>query len=444
MKKQIAFTMMILMLLAVGILAGMVVYTALFGGPSITDRQFWVNLFWVLTYVITAIVALIALFFAVGLARQSRGVTAPQIADADLLPVTIIVPTLNEAKVLETCVESLMASDFPMEKLEVFIAYEKPPRCSDGTPEIAARLAKKYPNVIAIPNEGTHVGTKAGACNCCLPYAKGRVIGLYDADHVVHKDAIRRASAQFTADPLLGCIGGKLLVRNMDYNLFTFIIGNEYTVINNFSRFFSELVTGAHLIYGSNVFIHKDALERIGGFDEKSLTEDSDLGMRLINMDYRMIVDYTIESYEQPAINWHDWWSQRVRWTRGSVDTLKKYLSKSKDEINSKVVQTAIVYSLGTIGLLLTVILMGFVGYLLLKGAVPPEAVIAFGTPFAILFAAESLLQMSRGRGSVADLLMSIFIRPWFIFPYTLVGVYAVVLDLINAPRTWEVNQRIG
>jgi cellulose synthase/poly-beta-1,6-N-acetylglucosamine synthase-like glycosyltransferase len=230
----------------------------------------------------------------------------------------------------------------------------------------------------------------------------------------------------------------------MDYNLFTFNIGNEYTVINNFSRFFSELVTGAHLIYGSNVFIHKDALERIGGFDEKSLTEDSDLGMRLINMDYRMIVDYTIESYEQPAINWHDWWSQRVRWTRGSVDTLKKYLSKSKDEINSKVVQTAIVYSLGTIGLLLTVILMGFVGYLLLRGAVPPEAVIAFVTPFAILFAAESLLQMSRGRGSVADLLMSIFVRPWFIFPYTLVGVYAVVLDLINAPRTWEVNQRIG
>jgi hypothetical protein len=51
---------------------------------------------------------------------------------------------------------------------------------------------------------------------------------------------------------------------------------------------------------------------------------------------------------------------------------------------------------------------------------------------------------MSRGRGSVADLLMSIFVRPWFIFPYTLVGVYAVVLDLINAPRTWEVNQRIG
>ena len=328
MKNQIAFTMMILVLLAVGILAGMVVYTSLFGGPSITDRQFWVYLFWVLTYAITAIVALIALFFAVGLARQSRGVTAPKIADADLLPVTIIVPTLNEAKVLETCVESLMASDFPMDKLEVFIAYERPPRCSDGTPEIAARLAKKYPNVITIANEGTHVGTKAGACNCCLSCAKGRVIGLYDADHVVDKDAIRRASAQFTADPLLGCIGGKLLVRNMDYNLFTFIIGNEYTVINNFSRFFSELVTGAHLIYGSNVFIHKDALERIGGFDEKSLTEDSDLGMRLINMDYRMIVDYTIESYEQPAINWHDWWSQRVRWTRGSVDTLKKYLQQ--------------------------------------------------------------------------------------------------------------------
>ena len=444
MKKQLVFTLMILALLAAGILAGMVVYTALFGGPSITDRQFWVNLFWVLTYVITGVVALIALFFAVGLVRQSRRVTAPHVADADLLPVTIIVPTLNEARVLETCVDSIMASDFPMDRLEVFIAYEKPPKCTDATPAIAARLAQKYPNVRALPNEGEHVGTKAGACNICLPLAKGQVIGLYDADHIVHRDAIRRASAQFTADAQLGCIGGKLLVRNMDYNLFTFLIGNEYTVINNFSRFFSELVTGAHLIYGSNVFIRKAALDAIGGFDEKSLTEDSDLGMKLIAKDYRMIVDYTIESYEQPAVNWHDWWSQRVRWTRGSVDTLKKYLKKSKDDFNSKVLETAFVYSLGTIGLLLTVILMGFVGYLWFVGAVPPTAIIAFGAPFSVLFAAESLLQIALGRGSLADLLMSIFVRPWFIFPYTLVGVYAVVLDLLNAPRTWEVNQRIG
>ncbi|OPY29528.1 MAG: N-glycosyltransferase [Methanocella sp. PtaU1.Bin125] len=444
MKKQILFALMILTLLALGILAGMVVYTALFGGPSITDRQFWINLFWVLTSVITGIIALIALFFAVGLAIQSRRVRAPVVDDADLLPVTIIIPVLNEERVLEACVGSILASNFPMNKLEIIIAYEKPPKCSDSTPQIAQRLAGKYPNVRAIANEGAHVGTKAGACNICLPDAKGNVIGLYDADHVVHPDAIRRASAQFTMDSKLGCIGGKLLVRNMDYNLFTFIIGNEYTVINNFSRFFSEMITGAHLIYGSNVFISKSALDAIGGFDEKSLTEDSDLGMKLINKSYRMIVDYTIESYEQPAVNWHDWWSQRVRWTRGSVDTLKKYMSKSKDEINAKVLQTAFVYSLGTIGLFLTVILMGFVGYLLLMGVVPPYAIVAFGAPFAILFAAESLLQMTLGRGSIADLLMSIFVRPWFIFPYTLVGVYAVVLDLINAPRTWEVNQRIG
>lgn len=444
MKNQIVFAMMIIVLLAVGILAGIVVYTALFGGPSITDRQFWVNLFWVLTYVITGAVALIALFFAVGLARQSRRVTAPAMNDAELLPLTIIIPALNEERVLETCVNSILASSFPMDKLDIIIAYEKPPKCSDSTPQIAQQLASKYQNVRAVANEGAHVGTKAGACNICLPYAKGNVIGLYDADHIVHHDAIRRASARFTADTQLGCIGGKLLVRNMDYNLFTFIIGNEYTVINNFSRFFSEMITGAHLIYGSNVFISKSALDAIGGFDEKSLTEDSDLGMKLINKNYRMIVDYTIESYEQPAVNWHDWWSQRVRWTRGSVDTLKKYMSKSKDEINAKVLQTAVVYSLGTIGLLLTVILMGFVGYLLLMGVVPPYAIIAFIAPFAVLFAAESLLQIALGRGSVADLLMSIFVRPWFIFPYTLVGVYAVVLDLINAPRTWEVNQRIG
>ena len=87
-------------------------------------------------------------------------------------------------------------------------------------------------------------------------------------------------------------------------------------------------------MYGSNLFIRKDVLDKIGGFDETTLTEDCDLGMKLISGNYGMKVDYSIKSYEQPAISMQDWWRQRVRWTWGGISVFKKY---TKEDISNKV-----------------------------------------------------------------------------------------------------------
>jgi cellulose synthase/poly-beta-1,6-N-acetylglucosamine synthase-like glycosyltransferase len=444
MKNKLVFVLVMLMLLAMGALAGSLVYSAIFLASSLANRLFWLQWAPIASITLLAIVVLVTAYFAVGLVRQSRAEPLPKLRESDLLPMTIIIPALNEEKVLEQCVDSIMKATYPPDRLEVAIAYEVPPRCRDRTPEIAERLARTYPNVRAVPNDGEHRGTKAGAVNNCLRGASGEIIGIYDADHVIEKDALLRASVQFAADPSLGSIGGKVMVRKMDHNLFTFLVGNEYTVINNFSRFFSELLTGTHLLYGSNVFIRREALNAIGGFDESSLTEDCDLGMRLISKSYGIRIDYTIKSYEQPAVNFVDWWHQRVRWTRGSVDVLKKYIKgASLGDINTKAVRTIILYSLGTGGLLFSVILLGFLGFMLYVNVVPPIILFAFCAPLAVLFAAESYLQIEEGRGSLQDMAMSLFVRPWIIFMYSLVGVYAVVLDVLDARRTWEENQRV-
>ena len=157
-----------------------------------------------------------------------------------------------------------------------------------------------------------------------------------------------------------------------------------------------------------------------------------------------MRIDYTIKSYEQPALNFRDWWHQRVRWTRGSMDVLRKHLKQSsKERINFKTLNTIVLYSLSTGGLLFSVVLMGFLGFMLYVNVVSPIILAAFAAPLAILFAAESLLQLGEGRGNIADVLLSLFVRPWIIFAYSLIGVYSVVLEVLEAERDWAENQRI-
>ncbi|HMK45614.1 MAG TPA: glycosyltransferase family 2 protein [Methanocella sp.] len=443
MKNKLIFALVIIMLLAMGVLAGSIIYSTIHLAP-VVNQMLVSKLLPTASYTLLATVVAITVYFAIRFIRQCRVEELPEVQESDLLPMTIIIPALNEARTIEQCVASIMNARYPPGRLEVLIAHEAHPRCRDRTPEIAAALAKKYPEVRAIVNGGPHSGSKAGSINNCLSYAKGEIIGIYDADHSIDRYALERASTQFASDPALACIGGKVMIRNMDYNLFTLLIGNESTVINNFSRFLSEFLTGTHLIYGSNVFIRKSELELVGGFDESSLTEDCDLGMKLIRQNCRTRIDYTIKSYEQPPVSLHDWWNQRVRWTRGSMDVLRKPIKLSgKDKIDLKTLNTVVLYSLSTGGLLLSVILIGFLGFMLYVNIVPTAILAAVAAPLAIIFAAESILQIEEGRGSLIDVILSLFVRPWIIFAYSLVGVYSVMLDLLDAERAWSENQRI-
>jgi len=444
MRNKLVFACVILILFLMGIAAGSVVYSAIILATwlnyAIIDQ-------WLPYAMVTIIIILTVItgYFTARFISQCRMNEIPKLKESDILPITIIIPALNEERTIVKCVDSIMAADYPRDKLEVVIAYEVPPRCTDSTPEIVKQLANKYPNVRLVPNEDGHRGTKAGAINNSLAMASGTIIGIYDADHTIEKSALLRVSARFAMHSDLTCLGGKVTIGDINYNWFTALIGNECTVLNNFSRYISQLFTGRHMVYGSNLFIKKDVLEKIGGFDESSLTEDCDLGMKLTFGNYNMMIDYSVKSYEQPAITARDWWHQRVRWTWGGISVLRKYKKPdaSSGELNKKSIKTFLLYSLGTTGILFSIVLMGFVGFMLYMNMMTPLILLLSAAPLAVLFAAESIADFCEGRGSVRDMAISIFIRPFIIYVYSLVGVYAVVMEALNKERVWHPNRRI-
>ena len=444
MRSKLVFAGVILLLFLMGIAAGSIVYSAVLLAT-------WLNYAIINQWLPFAMVVIIVIltvvtgYFTARFISQCRMNEIPQLKESEILPITVIIPALNEERTIVKCVDSIMAADYPRDKLEVIIAYEVPPRCTDSTPALALQLAKKYPQVKPAPNDNGHSGSKAGAINNSLGLAKGTIIGIYDADHTIENSALLRVSAQFSMHPDLDCLGGKVTIRDINYNWFTALIGNECTVLNNFSRYISQLFTGRHMVYGSNLFIKKDVLEKIGGFDEASLTEDCDLGMKLTFGNYNMMIDYSIKSYEQPAITVRDWWHQRVRWTWGGISVLRKYQKPeaSGGNLERKRIKTFLLYSLGTTGILFSIVLMGFVGFMLYMNMMTPLILLLSAAPLAVLFAAESIADFCEGRGSVRDMAISIFIRPFIIYVYSLVGVYAIVMEALNRERVWHPNQRM-
>ncbi|HTX43104.1 MAG TPA: glycosyltransferase family 2 protein, partial [Methanocella sp.] len=84
-----------------------------------------------------------------------------------------------------------------------------------------------------------------------------------------------------------------------------------------------------------------------------------------------------------------------------------------------------------------------FVGFMLYMDVLTPLILLICLAPFSVLFAAESIVDFCEGRGSAIDMVLSIFIRPFLIYAYSLVGVYAIVMDAVDKERVWYPSQRI-
>jgi glycosyltransferase XagB len=77
---------------------------------------------------------------------------------------------------------------------------------------------------------------------------------------------------------------------------------------------------------GNTVFVRRELLEQLGGWDETCLTEDADLGIRLCLLHARMRIIYDDEfvTREETPHSIEQFIKQRTRWNQGFIQILFK------------------------------------------------------------------------------------------------------------------------
>lgn len=144
--------------------------------------------------------------------RYSR---VPNKASAPALPplptVSLLVAVMNEADVIERCVRSITASDYP--DLQVIVIDDA---STDGTTAILRQLASelRFTLVTLDRNAGKKHALVQGAAR-----ATGDVIAFTDSDCVLAPDAVRRCVAALVAHPGLGAVSGHARALNADATL---------------------------------------------------------------------------------------------------------------------------------------------------------------------------------------------------------------------------------
>ncbi|MEM1384252.1 MAG: glycosyltransferase [Pseudomonadota bacterium] len=246
---------------------------------------------------------------------------APSVTSiADRLPmprVSLLVPLYREAEMIPRLIDGLTALDYPRSLLEVKILLEENDNATQAA--IAEMRLPDWIQPLVVPDGRPR--TKPRAMNYALDFCTGDVIGIFDAEDQPDPRQIQRVAEHFRQAPQeVACLQCQLSYFNARENWITRCFQLEYAIwfdvlLRGFERLRLPIPLG-----GTSVFFRRAALSEVGGWDAHNVTEDADLGMRLVRLGYRteMVDSVTMEEANCRALPWV---RQRSRWLKGYLMT---------------------------------------------------------------------------------------------------------------------------
>ncbi len=234
------------------------------------------------------------------------------------LPViSVMVPLLREENIAGRLIARLEKLDYPRELVDILLLVEAHDHTTLGALE-RTRLPDHMRALIVPP--GT-VQTKPRALNYGLSFARGQIVGIWDAEDAPHPAQLRRVAQGFAArGPEVACLQGALDFYNARTNWMSRCFALEYRM------WFRAMLPGLQALGlplplgGTTLFLRRAALERVAGWDAHNVTEDADLGIRLARAGYRTEMVDTVTG-EEANCALLPWIRQRSRWIKGYAMT---------------------------------------------------------------------------------------------------------------------------
>lgn len=272
----------------------------------------------------------------------------------ELPRVSVLVPTKNAGRVIDACMRSIFASDYPRNKLEVIVI--------DGnSADDTRQILRRYPLVKLLTENG---GTRAAACNVGIKHAHGEIIFFTDADCEINKNCIKNLVARY-ADERIGGVGGYDVPPN-----------NEGVVGRNVANALSSRICFGKFRYskrfedgevyhnpGCCASFRKMALEKTGGYDESLLTaEDVEADWRMRATGYKLIFasDAFVLHKHRSDIKSFFRWMRRYGIGRGQV--FRKYRNsflRNRGNVREHLLSPMIFAPLGLFGALAALVAYG-------------------------------------------------------------------------------------
>ncbi len=244
-----------------------------------------------------------------------------EVKKTDKFPfISMIIPAWNEEEMIGETLKSLLAAGYPKDKFEVIVVANN---CTDKTADVVRTFKDKSVKLMEVFwDRRKFMNSKSHAENLALAKARGEIVGVMDADSIVTPDVFALMAPHFQNNAV-GAVISTVKVYQPQ-NFLEKIQWAEFIVGNLLKRLMSLL--GVFFITsGACNLYRKDVLQKLGGFDEESMTEDAEVATRMLYNKYEVISQMNAVVYARAAKTVKAFHTQRLRWFRGLLAIMFKY-----------------------------------------------------------------------------------------------------------------------
>ena len=238
----------------------------------------------------------------------------------------VLIPARNEEKVIPHLIASIKGQTYPSDLIDIFVIADN---CTDGT----AQAAMKAGAFRVFQRENKELVGKGYALDFALSkireeYPENDYEGyfVFDADNLLDERYIEEMNKMFSN-------GNRIITsyRNTkNYGTSWISAGCSLWYLRE-SRFLNHprtLLNTSCAISGTGFLVHRDVLEKVGGWKFFLLTEDIEFTLHhVLEGECIAYCDKAVLYDEQP-VKFKQSWRQRMRWTKGSMQVTRKYFFK--------------------------------------------------------------------------------------------------------------------
>ncbi len=177
--------------------------------------------------------------------------------------ISVIIPTLNEEKMIGKCLDCLEESEFPRSWFEVIVVDNG---STDRTMEIGRSYSSRL-NMVVVQKAGVNISALR---NLGAAEAKGKILAFLDADCLVPRNWLKSAAQQLQFEAA-GIVGGNISIPP----------GSRWVARAWYGVAYAPTSGEVSYVPSGNLLVRRSRFFRVGGFTESLKTsEDVDLCAR--------------------------------------------------------------------------------------------------------------------------------------------------------------------
>lgn len=299
---------------------------------TIIDRFLNSILFWAAWIIIPLIMEIIPSLGSIFILVKKK-LFPQKYPQLDYCPeVTLIIPVYNSQDSLEECIASINNSDYPNEKMRIFLVNNQG---KDDSFHVYTKCQEMYPDLLM-----QWLNAKQGksrALNLALFNADGKYIIHVDSDGQFEPHAITNMVRKFEACPDVDCMTGAILTMPEQIEAYTGVFARllrkiefmEYAQAFLAGRNYASETNSIYTLSGAFSAFRKSAVLKSQLYNTDTICEDTNITFQMRYLQHiRVHICENAIFCVDPIEGINKLYTQRQRWQRGSLEVSHQFLEK--------------------------------------------------------------------------------------------------------------------